>query len=160
VRTISGPITRPRAAPAGPLVVRAKSIFAATTRGDLARVDDPPPDDVHSFKAMWHVVLPYPPEGGPLVGGDTVVVSLGDEGIMAFSAETGDERWRSCLAGRLVSITGNHVWFVDRVGRLSSLDLATGMPGPRIGFRPDIDVSPVPQPLECVAGDSADLGAR
>ena len=120
------------AAPAGPLVVRAKSIFAATTRGDLARVDDPPPDDVHSFKAVWHVVLPYPPEGGPLVGGDTVVVSLGDEGIMAFSAETGDERWRSCLAGRLVSITGNHVWFVDRVGRLSSLDLATGMPGPQM----------------------------
>jgi outer membrane protein assembly factor BamB len=120
------------AAPAGPLVVRGKSLYAATTRGDLARIDDPPPDDVHSFKARWHVVLPYPPEGGPLVGGDTVVVSLGDDGIMAFSADTGDERWRSCLAGRLVSITGNHAWFVDRVGRLSSLDLATGMPGPQM----------------------------
>lgn len=119
-------------APAGPLVVRGRSIFAATTRGDLARVDDPPPDDVHSFQTVWHVVLPYPPEGGPLVGGDTVVVSLGDEGMMAFSTDTGEERWRSCLAGRLVSITGNHAWFVDRVGRLSSLEIATGMPGPQM----------------------------
>jgi outer membrane protein assembly factor BamB len=114
--------------PSGPLVVRGATIYAATERGDLARIDDPPPDDVHELAATWHVELPQPPEGGPLVGGDTVVVSLGDEGIMAFSAATGDQRWRSCLAGRLVSVTGNRVWCVDRVGRLSSLDLATGMP--------------------------------
>jgi len=117
------------APPAGPLVVRGSTIYAATTRGDLARIDDLPPDDVHEFSATWHVVLPQPPEGGPLVGGGTVAISLGDEGIMAFAAETGDERWRSCLAGRLVSITGNQLWCVDRVGRLSSLDLASGMPG-------------------------------
>jgi len=117
------------APPAGPLVVRGSTIYAATTRGDLARIDDLPPDDIHDFSATWHVVLPQPPDGGPLVGGGTVAISLGDEGIMAFSTETGDERWRSCLAGRLVSVTGNQVWCVDRVGRLSSLDLATGMPG-------------------------------
>ena len=117
------------APPAGPLVVRGATIFAATTRGDLARIDDPPPDDVHDLSVAWHVVLPHPPVGGPLVGGDTVAISLGDEGIRAFSTETGDERWRSCVAGRLVSITGDRVWCVDRIGRLSSLDLATGMPG-------------------------------
>lgn len=117
------------APPAGPLVVRGSTIYAATTRGDLARIDDPPPADVHDFSVTWHVVLPQPPDGGPLVGGDTVAISLGDEGILAFAAETGDERWRSCVAGRLVSITGERVWCVDRVGRLASLDLATGMPG-------------------------------
>lgn len=117
------------APPAGPLVVRGSTIYAATTRGDLARIDDLPPEDVHDFSATWHVVLPHPPEGGPLVGGGTVAISLGDEGIVAFSAETGDQRWRSCVAGRLVSITGDRVWCVDRVGRLSSLDLVSGMPG-------------------------------
>lgn len=114
--------------PAGPLVVRGSTIYAVTERGDVARIEDPPPDDVHEFAATWHVVLPQPPEGGPLVGGDTVVVSLGDEGIMALSAATGEQRWRSCIAGRLVSVTGNRLWCVDRVGRLASLDLTTGMP--------------------------------
>jgi outer membrane protein assembly factor BamB len=114
--------------PAGPLVVRGSTIYAATRRGDLARIDDVSREDVHDIGLTWHVVLPHPPEGGPLVGGDTVAVSLGDEGIMAFSTQTGDERWRSCVAGRLVSVTGDRVWCVDRVGRLASLDLATGMP--------------------------------
>jgi len=117
------------APPAGPLVVRDSTIYAATTRGDLACIDDPPPDDVHEFTAIWHVVLPWPPEGGPLVFGNVVVVSLGDQGIMALSAKTGDELWRSCATGRLVSITGDRVWCVDSLNRLVSLDLATGMPG-------------------------------
>ena len=114
--------------PAGPLVVRGSTIYAATRRGDLARIDDVSREDVHDIGLTWHVVLPHPPEGGPLVGGDTVAVSLGDEGIMAFSTQTGDERWRSCVAGRLVSVTGDRVWCVVRVGRLASLDLATGRP--------------------------------
>jgi outer membrane protein assembly factor BamB len=116
------------APPAGPLVVRGSTIYAATTQGDLARIDDLPPNDVHEFSLTWHVVLPQPPEGGPLVGEDTVAISLGDEGIVAFSAASGEQRWRSCAAGRLVSITGQRLWSVDRVGRLAGLDLATGMP--------------------------------
>jgi outer membrane protein assembly factor BamB len=115
-------------APAGPLVVRGPVIYAATSRGDLARIDDVPSSESHVFSATWHVVLPQPPEGGPLVGGDTVVISLGDEGTMAFAPETGFEKWRSCAAGNLLSVTGDRVWMIDRVGRLSSLDLATGIP--------------------------------
>lgn len=116
------------APPAGPLVVRGSTIYAATTQGDLARIDDLPPNDVHEFSLTWHVVLPQPPEGGLLVGDDTVAISLGDEGIMAFAAASGEQRWRSCTAGRLVSITGQRLWCVDRVGRLAGLDLASGMP--------------------------------
>jgi outer membrane protein assembly factor BamB len=115
-------------APLGPLVVRGPTIYAATTRGDLARIDDVPESDTHVFSTTWHVVLPQPPQGGPVVGGDTVVVSLGDEGTMAFAAETGSEKWRSCAAGTVVSVTGDRAWCIDRVGRLSSLDLTTGMP--------------------------------
>lgn len=115
-------------APVAPLVVRGSTIYAATTRGDLARIDDRPESDVHEFSATWHVVLPQPPAGGPIVGGDTVVISLGDEGTMAFAAGTGLEKWRSCAAGTMLSVTGDRVWCIDRVGRLSSLDLATGMP--------------------------------
>jgi outer membrane protein assembly factor BamB len=114
--------------PAGPLVVRGSVIYAATTRGDLARIEDVKTTETHVFSATWHVVLPQPATGGPLVGGDTVVVSLGDEGTMAFSAETGVERWRSCAAGTMLSVSGDRVWCLDRVGRLSSLDLATGAP--------------------------------
>jgi outer membrane protein assembly factor BamB len=111
----------------GPLVVRGTTIFAATTNGDLARIDDAPEKDVHDLSATWNIVLPAPPDGGPLLSGETLVVSLGDEGTLAVSAATGEHLWRSCVAGRLVATTGNRVWCVDRVGRLVSLDLATGV---------------------------------
>ncbi|MBU6308509.1 MAG: PQQ-binding-like beta-propeller repeat protein [Planctomycetes bacterium] len=112
----------------GGMVVRDRSIFVATQRGDLFRIDEPD-GAPFAFKQVWRVTLPYQPEAGPIVGGDTVAISLGGDGIMAFSAVDGRERWRSCHGGRLVSITGNRVWCIDAVGRLSSLDLETGMPG-------------------------------
>lgn len=111
----------------GGMVVRGRSVFVATERGELFRIDEPD-GAPFEFKQVWRVTLPYRPAAGPLVGGDTVAISLGGDGIMAFSAVTGRERWRSCHAGRLVSITGNRVWCIDAVGRLSSVDLATGMP--------------------------------
>ena len=112
----------------GGMVVRDRSVFVATQQGELFRIDEPD-GAPFAFKQVWRVTLPYRPAAGPLVGGDTVAISLGGDGIMAFSAIDGRERWRSCHAGRLVSITGNRVWCIDAVGRLSSLDLATGMPG-------------------------------
>jgi hypothetical protein len=113
---------------AGPAVVREESIFVVTAAGDAARVVDLPQQDIRELSAAWHVVLPLPPEGGPLVSGETVVISLGAEGVIALSAETGAELWRSCLGGRLVGTTGDRVWLVDQVGRLTSLDLADGAP--------------------------------
>jgi len=113
---------------AGPPVVRGERIFVATVNGDLVRIENLPQQDVRELSAGWHVVLPGPPEGGPLVSGETVVVSLGGEGVFAVSAATGEELWRSCLGGRLVGTTGDRVWLVDQVGRLTSLDLADGTP--------------------------------
>jgi len=113
---------------AGPPVVRGERIFVATVNGDLVRIENLPQQDVRELSAGWHVVLPGPPEGGPLVSGETVVVSLGGEGVVAVSAATGEELWRSCLGGRLVGTTGDRVWLVDQVGRLTSLDLADGTP--------------------------------
>lgn len=117
-----------RSALTGPPSIRDAAIFVATAAGDLARLDQQGPADSPELAAVWHVVLVDRPEGSPLVSGETVVVSLGDSGIHAFSATSGDLLWKSCVAGRLVATTGNRVWCVDRVGRLASLDLATGMP--------------------------------
>jgi outer membrane protein assembly factor BamB len=114
--------------PTGPIVVRGESIYAATAYGDLAKILDLPQQDVRELSAAWHVVLPVPPEGGPLVSGETVVVSLGAEGVLAVSDATGEQLWRSHIGGRLVGTTGDRVWLVDQVGRLTSLDLADGTP--------------------------------
>lgn len=119
--------------PAGPPTVRDRSIFAATTNGDLARIDlvqitlPVKKKKLEKLRLVWHAVLPGPAESGCFVAGDTVVVSLGDLGIAAYSAETGAESWRSCVPGTILSVGGDRVWLIDRVGRLSSLDLADGM---------------------------------
>lgn len=110
--------------PAGPPVVRDRSVFAATTNGDLARIDLPPSG--RQFDLAWHVVLPTIPDSGPFVSGNTVVVSLGDEGLAAYAADTGAELWRTCIPGRILAVGGDRVWCLDGVGRLSGFDLADG----------------------------------
>ncbi|MFM8735091.1 MAG: PQQ-binding-like beta-propeller repeat protein [Pirellulales bacterium] len=112
----------------GAAAVRDRSMVVATRRGDLARVADAGTDDVRNLDAVWHVLLDGLPEGGPLVSGETVVVSLGDEGLRAFAADTGSPMWTSAVAGRLVATTEGRAWCVDRVGRLVGVDLATGEP--------------------------------
>jgi len=112
--------------PSGPPVTRDRSVFAATTAGDLARIDLP-----KSLKALdlaWHTVLPGPAVTGPFLAGDTLVVSLGDLGLAAYAAETGAELWRSCLTGTILSVGGSRIWLIDDVGRLSAVDLADGSP--------------------------------
>jgi outer membrane protein assembly factor BamB len=114
--------------PAGPPTVRDRSIFAATTNGDLARIDLPAKlTKLAQLQLAWHTVLPCPAESSGFVNGDTVVVSLGDLGIAAYSAETGAFLWQSCVAGTIVSVGGDRVWLFDRVGRLSSLHIADGL---------------------------------
>lgn len=114
--------------PAGAPTVRGRSIFAATTNGDLARIDLPAKMTKRAqLELVWHVVLSGPAESSAFVAGDTVVVSLGELGIAAYSAETGAPLWQTCFPGTILSVGGGRVWLVDRVGRLSSLDLADGM---------------------------------
>jgi hypothetical protein len=110
--------------PVGPPVVRGRSIFAATTTGDLARIDLP--RNARAMELAWHVVLPGDADAGPFVAGNTVVVSLGEEGLAAYAADTGTELWRTCLPGRILAAGGDRVWVLDRVGRLSGFDLADG----------------------------------
>lgn len=120
--------------PAGPPVVRDRSIFATTTAGDLARVDLPGSNK--ELQTAWHTVLPGPAVSGPFLSGDTVVVSLGDLGIAAYSAETGSELWHTCLTGTILAIGGGRVWLIDELGKLSAFDLADGSPRERLCLGP------------------------
>jgi hypothetical protein len=72
------------------------------------------------------VVLDGTPDAGPFLGGNTIVVSLGDDGLAAFTADTGSPVWRSPVAGRVLAVGGDRVWLIDHVGRLSAIDVATG----------------------------------
>lgn len=106
-------------------VVRDDAIFVATQAADLARLELRD-SGVNRVRTAWHVVLDEPPDAGPFIGGDTVVVSLGEGGLAAFAAETGAPRWRSDVAGRILAVAGDRVWIVDRTGRLAGIDLASG----------------------------------
>jgi len=120
--------------PAGPPAVRDRSVFASTTTGDLARIDLPV--TLKEMQLVWHTVLPGPAQSGPFMSGDTVVVSLGDLGIAAYSAETGAQLWQTCLTGQILAIGGGRVWLIDELGKLSAFDLADGAPRERLCLGP------------------------
>jgi len=120
--------------PAGSPVVRDRSVFASTTSGDLARIELPVNNK--ELQLAWHTVLPGPAFSGPFLSGDTIVVSLGDLGIAAYSAETGSELWHSCLTGTILAVGGGRVWLVDELGKLSGFDLADGTPRERLCLGP------------------------
>ncbi|MEX1075616.1 MAG: PQQ-binding-like beta-propeller repeat protein [Pirellulales bacterium] len=125
----------------GPPVVWNNDIFVATRAGDLARITLRP-DGLTATSGIarneqaegngevrytgWHTVLEATPEGSPLVGGDTVVLSLGAWGVAAFSALTGEQLWQSPQGGRPLAITDNRVWLLDDSGFLTARDLASG----------------------------------
>ena len=106
-------------------ITRSDAVFAATTAADLARIDFVE-SGARGLRTGWHVVLDAVPDAGPFLGGDTLVVSLGESGLAAFSAETGAALWRSPVAGRVLAVVGDRVWIIDRTGRLAGIDLATG----------------------------------
>lgn len=105
--------------------------FGAAWPATLTRIEltDPLAKDKPrpGLAIAWRVALPDHPEGSPIVAGDTLVVSLGPSGIAALSATTGDLLWQTELVGRLVAGGGDRVWLVDETGRLSGLDLASGI---------------------------------
>jgi len=128
---------------AGPPVVKDGDIFVATKAGDVARitrsprgltansgvvtVKDKEGKETKQPYTGWHHVIEEVPDGGPLVGGDTVVVSLGPDGVAAFAAATGDLLWQEPAMGRPVAITGDQVWCLEATGFLVARDLATGV---------------------------------
>lgn len=112
------------AAVATPLT-RGNAVFAATVDADLARVDFVA-SGKRGLRTGWHVVLDAVPDAGPFLDGDTLVVSLGESGMAAFSAETGAPLWRSPIAGHVLAVAGDRIWIIDRTARLAGLDLATG----------------------------------
>jgi hypothetical protein len=124
-------------------VVKDGDIFVATKAGDVARitrsprgltansgvvtVKDKEGKETKQPYTGWHHVIEEVPDGGPLVGGDTVVVSLGPDGVAAFAAATGDLLWKEPAMGRPVAITGDQVWCLEATGFLVARDLATGV---------------------------------
>jgi len=122
----------------GPPVVRGQDVFVATLAGDLARLATIPAGltansgvikDSRGAEAPyfgWHTVLEGVPEGSPIVGRDTVVVSLGPWGLAAFDASSGERRWQVRQGGRPLAITDTRVWCLDDTGFLVARDLMSG----------------------------------
>ncbi len=122
----------------GPPVVIGKDVYVATRAGDIARITsvsagltanagvyrNAAGEDV-KFSG-WHKVLEAVPEGSPVVGGDTVVLSLGAWGMAGFDAANGDLRWHVPDVGLPLAITDARVWCLDATGYLVARDLMTG----------------------------------
>ena len=78
------------------------------------------------LRLTWRALLDAAPGPKLFLSGDHLVVSLGDEGLAVYSAATGELLGRTWFPGRIVSVCGGRIWLFDQVGRLSSIDLATG----------------------------------
>jgi outer membrane protein assembly factor BamB len=122
----------------GPPVIHAGDIFVATRSGDVARLTQSPQGLTANAgelsdkdgKAIpftgWHTIVDAVPEGGPVVGSNTLVLSLGPSGMAAFATATGDLLWQVPASGRPLAIVGDRVWCLEETGFLVSRDLATG----------------------------------
>ncbi len=124
----------------GPPVVRGSDIFVATRAGDIVRLAHGPTGltanagierlDARGQKVPayvgWHTIVEAVPDGSPVVGGNTVVVSLGPWGIAGFDAANGEIRWHVPDVGRLLAITDTRVWSLDETGFLVARDLMSG----------------------------------
>jgi outer membrane protein assembly factor BamB len=113
--------------PAGPAAIRDSALFVSTVNSDLARIDSLAQAG-GGLRLVWHVRLDHQPDDGPFLADGVVVVSLGEAGMRAYSVETGELVWETCLPGRIVAFAAGRIWFLDRSGRLASLDAATGAP--------------------------------
>lgn len=119
------------APPAGPLRVIDGGIVVATgpepgdAPADLLRIELAKKGATR-LQASWRTPLPARPAAAPLAARGTIVVSLGADGLAAFSAATGESLWRCPLVGTIVAVDGTRVWCFDETGRLSGLDLVSG----------------------------------
>jgi len=112
--------------PAGRPLVHEGAIFAATAEGDLVRIDSLAETGAGELRLGWRVFLDARPAGPLFATGEQLVVPLSDEGLAVYSTKTGELLGRTHVCGRVVAVAAGRIWLVDRVGRLVSIDLATG----------------------------------
>lgn len=112
--------------PAGRPLVHEGAIFAATADGDLVRIDSLEEAAAGDLRLTWRVFLDARPTGPLFATGEQLVVPLGDEGLAVYSTKTGELLGRTHVCGRVVAVAAGRIWLVDALGRLASIDLATG----------------------------------
>jgi outer membrane protein assembly factor BamB len=112
--------------PAGRPLVHDGAIFAATAEGDLVRIDSLEEAAAGDLRLTWRVFLDAPPTGLLFASGEQLVVPLGDDGLAVYSTKTGELLGRTHVCGRVMAVAAGRIWLVDRIGRLVSIDLATG----------------------------------
>jgi outer membrane protein assembly factor BamB len=114
-------------APGGPVLVRDQTIFATTVTGELIRFEDAPGGLRLNWRSLLETSL-HPNEQRPqlLLKGETLIVSLGEGGIAAHAADSGQRLWKSPLKAELLAIVGDLVWCYDRQNMLTGLSLTDG----------------------------------
>jgi outer membrane protein assembly factor BamB len=112
--------------PAGRPLVHDGAIFAATSEGDLVRIDSLEEAAAGDLRLTWRAFLDARPAGPLFATGEQLVVPLGDDGLAVYSTKTGEQLGRTHVCGRVVAVAAGRIWLVDRIGRLVSIDLATG----------------------------------
>jgi len=115
--------------PGGPVLVRDQTIFATTETGELIRFEDAPGGLRLGWRRLLETSLhPNEPRPQLLLTGETLIVSLGEAGIAAHAADTGQRLWKSPLEGELLAVVGSRVWCYDRQNMLTGLRLTDGEP--------------------------------
>ena len=109
--------------PVGDLLQRDEAIWLALSSGDVIRVNS---DPASGLSVAWRVAVPSIPDGNLLVDGDTLLISLGEWGLEARSATTGDLLWQRDTPAHLLTAASGMAWCFDRVGRLQLIDLSDG----------------------------------
>jgi hypothetical protein len=110
-----------------PVAVRDKVVFAATEKGELARFEDA----TRGLRLTWRYLLetslhPNMPRPQIMLKNETLLVSLGAEGIAAHNAHNGERLWKTSLQGRFLACIGGHLWCYDIMNRITAIRLIDG----------------------------------
>ena len=113
--------------PNGPVVVRGTTVFAATEKGELTRFEDA----TRGLRLTWRYLLetslhPNMPRPQIMLKNETLLVSLGEEGIAAHNAHNGERLWKTSLQGRFLACIGGHLWCYDIMNRITAIRLIDG----------------------------------
>jgi outer membrane protein assembly factor BamB len=113
--------------PNGPVLVSGTVVFAATEKGELARFEDA----TRGLRLTWRYLLetslhPNMPRPQIMLKNETLLVSLGAEGIAAHNAHNGERLWKTSLQGRFLACIGGHLWCYDIMNRITAIRLIDG----------------------------------
>ncbi|MBI4467800.1 MAG: PQQ-binding-like beta-propeller repeat protein, partial [Acidobacteria bacterium] len=102
----------------------ARSVFAATSGGNLYRIDR------RGLKVKWTRRLGAAVSAAVVPQGSQVIAACYDNYVYSFDQQSGDPRWRRLTAGRIVNDlfpAGIELWVAPlRANRLLALDPASG----------------------------------